>query len=400
MKPTTTIKAAWALAVIVPALASSPTYGWQALMTSQLASPTALPGSTVDVYLFVQDVTNVRAYQTRISIQQTSGTGTVSVECPLGTPDPNVRIEDTRPDFIYFGVANVFSSTNCPNRSAAVARLFGGSTVGATPAYLTTYTLTVSPDAEPGSTFEISIDPAPDSNMGDPSNQPIPFNIGAPSVLTIESPEQLTFVTTFCSNCLPVGEEAIVELHVSGLQEPINGVQTLFSFDPAVLDLSGVMMGDGEGSPWDAATLVFLGDTDGDATLAVSLNGNSTQADAVVARLSFTTVGTGTSSIDFRTSPPPFATKLTTAAANSTILPGTNDSGEVIVGLRSKGDINGDGFRDGLDIQRFSEILMNPGGATAEEFCAAELSGDGEVTVEQDSDLLIDCLIADICVCP
>ncbi len=380
-------------------LTGSTTSRGEGLVTSQLASPTALAGSTVDLSVFVQDILDVRGYQTRISIVLTSGIGTVSVNCPLGTPDPNVRVDITRPDYIFFGVPNVFSSTNCLARSAAVVRLSGGTNVGAAPAYLSTYTLTISPDAAPGSTFEIHVDPVPDSNFSDSLNQPLQFSIGPPSVLTIERPEVLTFDTDFCSSCVTTGTEATVRLRVSGLQEPINGVQALFSFDPGILELSGVTMGDGAGSPWDSATLVFLSSSGGQGTCAVLLAGGATEEDAVVATFRFNTVGLGVSELDFRASPPPFATKLTTASANETILPTTGSLGAIIVGQASKGDINGDGFRDGGDIQRFSEVLLDPEGASAEEFCAADLDGDGELTVNEDLVLFVQCLLSGACVC-
>lgn len=400
MKAFNARRGAWASVVFALVILTGSTTGrGEGVVTSQLASPTALAGSTVDLSIFVQDIANVRGYQTRISIVQTSGFGTVSVNCPLGTPDPNVRVDVSRPDYIFFGVPNVFSSTNCLSRSVAVIRLSGGTNVGAVPAYLSTYTLTISPDAAPGSTFEIKVDPVPDSNFTDSSNQPIPYSIGPPSVLTIERPEVLEFETSFCSSCLTTGTEATVELRVSGLQEAINGVQALFSFDPGVLELVGVTMGDGAGSPWDSATPVFLTSNAGQGTLAVLLPGGSTDEDAVVATFRFNTVGLGLSGLDFRTSPPPFATKLTTASANETILPTTSSSGTIIVGQASKGDINGDGSRDGADIQRFSELLLDPEGASAEEFCAADLDGDGELTVDDDLDLFVQCLLTGTCVC-
>ncbi len=391
---------AWTVLIATLAAASGATYAGQPLMTTQLVSPATTPGSAVELHVFVQDVTNVRGYQTRISIQLTSGSGTVSVECPLGASDPNVRVDTDRSDFIFDNVPNVFSSTNCVTRSVTAARLSGGSDVGVTPAYLATYTLTVSEDAAPGSTFEIRVDPPPDSELADPLSQPIPFDVGAPSILEIVPHENLIFDTSFCSNCLRIGDTATVQLRVFGLQEPINGVQAVFSFDSAVLELSSTIMGDGEGSPWDSAALIYLEEVEGDAMIAVVLVGESTQAESVVATLIFDTVGSGTSSIDFREADPPLATKLTSAATSATILPNTSGSSEMIVGQRSKGDLNGDGARDGLDIQRFVEILLDPQSATAEEFCAAELSGDSQVTRDVDAEMFVNCLVNEICICP
>ena len=118
-------------------------------------SPSSIPaGSSSEASLIVilrnlNALPPVRGYQTQVSIVRTSGTGTVSVSCPGG-----VEIDDARSDYLYFNSANDFPATNCPLKRAASTLLSGGVTVGPTPAYLASYTLTTSPDATAGSTFD------------------------------------------------------------------------------------------------------------------------------------------------------------------------------------------------------------------------------------------------------
>lgn len=388
-----------ALATVALMGSAPPAFGGSAEMSCQLASPTAPADSEVEIHTFLQNAVNVRGYQTRISIVRTSGTGTVTVECPTGVNDPNVRIDTGRPDFIFASQSNYFPITNCTARTAATVLLSGGVNVGGTPAYMSTYTLMVSADAAGGSTFEISIDPMPDSALSDSGGAAIPFTIGAPCVLTVQAPETLEFVPTFCSSCVHTGTDVQFQLRVSGLSDPINGVQALFSYDPGVMLLTNVTAGDGEGSPWDAGAVIAFPDDNGEAALAVALNGLSSQADAIVATLSFQTLGAGTPTVDFRPNDPPFATRLTTEL-NQVINPTVLDSTSILVGAYAKGDVNGDGPRDGLDIQRFVDLLLDDSGALPGELCAADLNGDGEITVEGDLDLEVECLVNEMCVCP
>jgi len=152
----------------------------QPLMSCQITNPMPSAGGSTSLEVFLSDVLSVRGYETEISIVRTSGTGTVTVGCPGG-----VAIDDDRPDFIFFGVSNVFPVINCAAKRAAAARLSGGTNVTGAPAYLSEYALTVSPDAAPGSTFEISIVPSPGADLTNPTGQPIPFQVSPPCVLTV-----------------------------------------------------------------------------------------------------------------------------------------------------------------------------------------------------------------------
>lgn len=371
----------------------------QTIMFCELENSTTAPGSEVLVNVYVQNAPPIRGFQTRISVTRLTGTGSVAVECPTGVADPNVRVDSSRPDYLFHGESSAFTVTNCTTRTAASAILSGGVAVGGAPAYLSTYVLKASSDALGESTFAISVDPSPGSAMSNPSGSAIPFNAGTSCTLTIQSPETLTLSGHFCSQCVRHPGIVKFSLDVSSLSSPINGVQALFSYDPGLLSLNSAMTGNGQGSPWDAGTIVQNSDNNGDVTFAVILNGMGSQADATVATFSFSTIAMGTADLAFRVAPMPFNTKLTTSL-NATIIPTKVDSGPTIVGLASKGDVNGDGMRDGNDVQLFTDTLLSPGAASAEVLCASDLDGDALVTTGGDLDLFVECLIQDVCVCP
>ncbi len=153
------------------------------LMTCQLSSNTGAAGGTVSVDLFVEDVDALRAFQTRISVVRTSGTGSVTVPCPGG-----VDIDESRADYVFDGAGTTFVAFDCPDQEAASALGTGMVNVPpATPRYMSTYTLDISADTMTGSTFEISIDAEPDSALVEfPSMASIPFAVGPPCVLTVD----------------------------------------------------------------------------------------------------------------------------------------------------------------------------------------------------------------------
>ncbi len=366
----------------------------QAQISGQLSSATAAPNGSATLRLFLSNASNVRAYQTRISITRTSGTGTVSVTCPGG-----ISIDQARADYLFLGQSGQFPAINCPQLLAACSLLSGGVSTGGGQKYLSEYTLSVSNDAISGSTFEMAILAAPASALIDSSSNAIPFTVAAPTVLTIVGPK-LTFVSDICSECVRAPGTAQVALKVSQLTSAINGVQALFAYNPSVMTLSSVTPGDGAGSPWDPAMIVAVQDNAGIATVALVLNGGQSIADATVATLHFTAAGSGTTDVNFRPDDPPQFTKVTVASNNSTILPAKEGSGSIIVGTRSKGDVNGDGLRNGDDVQSFVVVLFSPGTAPPAERCAADMSGDGNVQPIPDVPLFIDCLLTGNCTCP
>jgi len=166
-------------------------------MTCQLSADTAAAGSMVTLDLYLRNASDVRGYQTTLEITRTSGSGELTVACPGG-----VTVNQSRIDFIFFGLEKASLTPDCANcgvvapdcggRRVAAARINGGVNVGTTAQYLATYTLSVSNDATPGSTFAIDIlpfsnDPASErSILGASDNSPIPFTVGPSCVLTIE----------------------------------------------------------------------------------------------------------------------------------------------------------------------------------------------------------------------
>ncbi len=210
----------------------------------------------------------------------------------------------------------------------------------------------------------------------------------------------LSLVTGVCSQCVHEPGTIAVTLEVSSLSEAINGVQALFQYDAAILSLTSITPGDGVGSPWDGADTIFFEDNGGDVTVALVLNAGQSSADATVASMTFATVVQGTTQVGFRPADPPFLTKLTTASGNQAILPVEIDSTDIIIGQTSKGDLNGDGLRNGADIQGFLDVLLEPGGAPPAQSCAADLNGDGVVDAGSDVLLFVACLLTEACVCP
>jgi hypothetical protein len=149
-------------------------------MSCDLASSGAVPGGQATVSLFLSQVLDLHGYQAKISIVRTSGTGTVSFNCPDG-----IQIDISRSDFAFFG-QNPFNAFDCDNGRMASA-IFGAVEVPVAQKYIGEYLLDVSGDATVGSTFEITIEPEAEdtSFLRDSNQQAIPFDIGAACVLTI-----------------------------------------------------------------------------------------------------------------------------------------------------------------------------------------------------------------------
>lgn len=162
-------------------------------MTCHLLADTAAPEGAVTLDLFLQNAANVRGYQATIAITRRSGAGEVTVGCPDG-----VTVDLSRPDYIFAGIdtANLqpdcakcgVVAPHCEGKRVAAARVTGGVDVGITAKYLASFTLNVSADATPGSTFEIAILSFPDSIVGASDNSAIPFTPGPNCVLTIIEP--------------------------------------------------------------------------------------------------------------------------------------------------------------------------------------------------------------------
>jgi hypothetical protein len=129
--------------------------------------------------------------------------------------------------------------------------------------------------------------------------------------------------------CTTTGATVSVEIQVANLSDAINGVQVLLQYDDSLLTLDPDSTT--EAPSW---TRVALTDTAGDVDYAIVKNGGSIgpgPGPFTVATLVFDADVEGSSNIVFRPDNPPFHTKLIIAADESTIFPGTTDSGEISV---------------------------------------------------------------------
>jgi hypothetical protein len=200
--------------------------------------------------------------------------------------------------------------------------------------------------------------------------------------------------------CLTPGQVLTVRLTVADLHDPINGVQAIIRFDEDLLTLQSITLGDGLGSPWDIAAEVYENVTNGYLTFAAGFPGSSTSADAVVATITYTVFtggAVGPASIALVAEEPPLLTKLTRSADATAITPllGAQIETAPIV---MKGDINGDGMRDGRDIQGFVTALLAEE-PTATELCAADMNCDCALTID-DVPFFVNCVLLGQCMCP
>ncbi|MCH8149783.1 MAG: hypothetical protein IH987_17660 [Planctomycetes bacterium] len=181
-------------------------------MTCELKTPTANPGRTVLVELFVEEAVDLGAFQATILITKTSGEGTVAVSCPGGatvnekiciSTDNFLPTGDTcdggdtcpvadppnacvgRPDYAFANLST-FTATNCEDQNVAAALQLGSVTITGERKYIGEFELEVSPDTEAGSTFEIAfVEGVETSFLNSGSAAKIPTRYSAPCVLTI-----------------------------------------------------------------------------------------------------------------------------------------------------------------------------------------------------------------------
>jgi len=148
-----------------------------------LSAPSATPGSSVSLETKLRNLgllPAVRGYQTRIVITRTQGTGTLDVACPGG-----VSVNQGRPDWLFAGQAATFTAADCANLRATSSLASGGVTVGASPAYLSSYALTVSPSSAAGSQFQITLAAYPETALADAQSTPLDFVAGTACTLDV-----------------------------------------------------------------------------------------------------------------------------------------------------------------------------------------------------------------------
>jgi hypothetical protein len=145
------------------------------------------------------------------------------------------------------------------------------------------------------------------------------------------------------------GDIVFVTLDVGSLSSAINGAQALIGYDPAILSLTDIVPTDlGLTPPAQGWVEVAQSDTSGAVVYAAVIHDGGISSDHAIATLIFNVIGEGSGNVFFRPDSPPFATKLTVAADNSTIFPNRIPS-EVIVstcddGLFCTGMESFDGF--------------------------------------------------------
>lgn len=118
------------------------------------------------------------------------------------------------------------------------------------------------------------------------------------------------------------GDTLIITMDVANLTAAINGVQALMQYDVTILSLVDIAPTNlGLIPPAEGWVEVAFSDNSGDITYAAVINGSSTIVDGTVATLTFSVIGEGFTNVSFRADVPPFFTKFTVAADNTTILP-------------------------------------------------------------------------------
>ncbi len=156
-----------------------------AVVTCQLSSSSAAPGSTVDVELFVSDAINLRGYQTTLGISGPAND--VSVDCLGG----GIVIDEARSDWVFLNVGDAFSKTNCGNLAAlSVLGSVGGfvsTDITGAPGYLVTYPLTIDAGAVINDVYTLTIEPFPSTVFTQPPAAELLFTIGPPCTLTIQN---------------------------------------------------------------------------------------------------------------------------------------------------------------------------------------------------------------------
>ncbi len=146
------------------------------VMTLEAAATGVAPAGSTKFTVYLEEIDDLMAYQATLVITRTSGSGTLYVDCPEG-----VQVDETRADYVFQSVSSL-PVAGCEFLEIVAISMSDSVDVGADRKYLGDYTLTVSPDATPGSTFEVALVDDPASTfLRDSGSYLIPFRI-SPSV--------------------------------------------------------------------------------------------------------------------------------------------------------------------------------------------------------------------------
>ena len=157
---------------------------------------------------------------------------------------------------------------------------------------------------------------------------------GALAALLLLSPawgvNDLVLTVAPGSSIVTPGDTVTVTLNAANLSAPINGVQALLRYDPAVLDLVSINANPlGLTPPASGWLEAIETDTAGDVVYSVLILSGGVSTDHLVATLTFDVVGEGATQVTFRADAPPFATKLTRQADNGSVIPAKTNSGTI-----------------------------------------------------------------------
>lgn len=156
------------------------------MISGALGSATAFPEGAVPFELLVEEVEDLKTYQTEIMITRTSGEGALEVYCPEGG-----QIDVTRPDFVFAGHSAI-PGVACEWLQLGATSLSGAATVGSEPKYLGDFTLHVSADTTPGTTFEVAVVPEVGKNfLRDSMGLAIRTRWGPAATLTVLDPASI-----------------------------------------------------------------------------------------------------------------------------------------------------------------------------------------------------------------
>ncbi len=141
----------------------------------------------------------------------------------------------------------------------------------------------------------------------------------------------ITLVVAPGSDRVRPGDTVTVSMNLANLLSPMNGVQVLLRYDPTILTLQNIVPTNLGFAP-PAAGWVEIAQTDvaGNVTYAISIHGAQVLTAHTAATLTFQAIAEGTTSITFRPDAPPFLSKLTVAADNSTMFPNKVNSGTIV----------------------------------------------------------------------
>lgn len=207
------------------------------VLSCEMTSGDAAPGGQVTLELNLSGpIPSLRGYEVRLDMARTSGTGSVSTDCPDG-----IFIDEDRPDYIFAGETS-FLAFSCPEDRAASA-VFAGIPIAAGNYYLSEYTLNVSADAIPGSTFEISIMAKPDTFLRDSGDDPIAYAIAGTCSFSVSAcpPPTVQSAGPRYINVVPALNPDPIALRVTGLPgDPQVGCVNMYVQADGTLGLSPV----------------------------------------------------------------------------------------------------------------------------------------------------------------